>query len=118
MSLSFSLWLIAVIFHSFSKLQTQLARWNISHIHEMYFTCLFKKKQTEIVWKVSAPQNKLTKKRKISSQQVGAVWDCADLYIGIILETKHILHKCNTEVRPGLSCTSPTQEKSKRFTEK
>lgn len=78
MSLSFCLWSDAVIFRSFSKLQNQLARWNVSHIHEISRVCLKKKKQTEIVWKVSA------------------VWDCADLYI-YILETKHTVHKCNAE---------------------
>lgn len=93
MSLSFCLWFDAVIFRSFSKLQNQLAGWNV--LHEMYFTFLFKKtKQNRNSMESKCLPKQTNKKRKISSQQVGAVWDCADLYI---LETKHALHKYNTE---------------------
>lgn len=49
MSLSFCLWSDAVIFRSFSKLQNQLARWNVSHIHEISHVCLKKKRNRNSV---------------------------------------------------------------------
>lgn len=76
----------------------------ISHI------CLKKQNRNSVESK--CPPKQTNKKRKISSQQVGAGWT-AQIYIyrkpGIRSTSATLKSKL---LRPGLSCTSSTQEKS------